>query len=54
MVDSGVGSLTASAFTNYEVKANLVSLEIKEEENTVSMTMKGKDNTSSEFVLKTV
>ena len=54
MVDSGVGSLTASAFTNYEVKANLVSLEIKEEENTVSMTMKGKDNTSSEFILKTV
>lgn len=54
MVDSGVSSLTASAFTNYEVKANLVSLEIKEEENTVSMTMKGKDNTSSEFVLKTV
>lgn len=54
MVDSGVGSLTASAFTNYEVKANLVSLEIKEEENTVSITMKGKDNTSSEFVLKTV
>ena len=54
MIDSGVGSLTASAFTNYEVKANLVSLEIKEEENTVSMTMKGKDNTSSEFVLKTV
>lgn len=54
MVDSGVGSLTASAFTNYEVKANLVSLEIKEEENTVSITMKGKDNTSSEFVLKTI
>lgn len=54
MVDSGVDSLAASTFTNYEVKANLVSLEIKEEENTVSMTMKGKDNTSSEFVLKTV
>lgn len=54
MVDSGISDLTASSFTNYGVKANLVSLEIKEEENTVSLTMKGKDNTSSEFVLKTV
>lgn len=54
MVDSGVSSLLASSFTDYEVKASLVSLEIKPEENSISLTMKGKGYTSSEFILQTV